>query len=79
MGGISSTTDRAAGDLAVMPRFTRDSVLAVPKDRMPDHEMLPQSAYQIVRDEVMLDGNARFYLATYVTTWMDDDEDRLYS
>ena len=41
--------------------------------------MLPQSAYQIVRDEVMLDGNARFNLATFVTTWMDDEADRLYA
>ena len=78
MGGISSTTKRAAGDMAVTPRFTRDTVLSVPKDRMPDLGMLPQSAYQIVRDEVMLDGNARFNLATFVTTWMNDEANRLY-
>jgi glutamate decarboxylase len=30
-------------------------------------------------DEVMLDGNARFNLATFVTTWMDDEADRLYA
>jgi glutamate decarboxylase len=66
-------------DTAALPRFTRDSVLSVPKDRIPDAEMLPQSAYQIVRDEMMLDGNARFNLATFVTTWMDDEADRLYA
>ncbi len=27
----------------------------------------------------MLDGNARFNLATFVTTWMDDEADRLYA
>ena len=41
--------------------------------------MLPQTAYQIVMDEVMLDGNARFNLATFVTTWMDEEADRLYA
>jgi glutamate decarboxylase len=66
-------------DFAVLPRFTRNSLLSFPKDRIPDSEMLPQSAYQIVHDEVMLDGNARFNLATFVTTWMDDEADRLYA
>jgi len=66
-------------DLATVPRFTRDSLLSFPKDRIPAFEMLPQSAYQIVHDEVMLDGNARFNLATFVTTWMDDEADLLYA
>jgi glutamate decarboxylase len=60
-----------AEDMTVVPRFTRAGMLEVPKDRLPDREMLPQTAYQIVLDEVMLDGNARFNLATFVTTWMD--------
>ena len=51
----------------------------VPKERLADGEMLPQTAYQIVMDEVMIDGNARFNLATFVTTWMDDEADRLYA
>jgi glutamate decarboxylase len=51
----------------------------VPKHRLPDQAMLPQTAYQIVMDEVMLDGNARFNLATFVTTWMDEEADRLYA
>jgi glutamate decarboxylase len=29
------------------------------------------AAYQIVHDELMLDGNARLNLATFVTTWME--------
>ena len=51
-------------------------MVEVPKHRLPDQEMLPQTAYQIVQDEVMLDGNARFNLATFVTTWMDEEADR---
>jgi glutamate decarboxylase len=66
-------------DLTVLPRFTRAGMVTVPKHRLPDREMLPETAYQIVIDEVMLDGNARFNLATFVTTWMDDEADRLYA
>ena len=66
-------------DPTVLPRFTRAGMVTVPKHRLPDREMLPETAYQIVIDEVMLDGNARFNLATFVTTWMDDEADRLYA
>jgi glutamate decarboxylase len=66
-------------DLTVVPRFTRAGMVEVPKGRIPDQEMLPETAYQIVLDEVMLDGNARFNLATFVTTWMDEEADRLYA
>ena len=41
--------------------------------------MLPETAYQIVHDESMLDGNARLNLATFVGTWMDDQSMRLYA
>ena len=41
--------------------------------------MLPETAAQIVRDEMMLDGNSRQNLATFVGTWMDEYADRLYA
>jgi glutamate decarboxylase len=34
-------------------------------------------AYQLVHDELMLDGNARLNLATFVTTWMDPQATQL--
>jgi glutamate decarboxylase len=66
-------------DLALAPRFTREAGQRVPKYRLAEGEMLPQTAYQIIHDEVMLDGNARFNLATFVGTWMDGYADRLYA
>ncbi|MFV0459609.1 MAG: glutamate decarboxylase [Actinomycetales bacterium] len=48
------------------------------RDRFPAEENLPSTAYQIVHDEAMLDGNARLNLATFVGTWMDDQANRLY-
>ncbi len=35
--------------------------------------MAAQTAYNVIRDELMLDGNARLNLATFVTTWMEPE------
>ena len=61
------------------PIFARPGeATALPKTRLPEEESLPETAYQIVHDEAMLDGNARLNLATFVGTWMDDHAQRLY-
>ncbi|MEU2504948.1 glutamate decarboxylase [Streptomyces sp. NPDC007863] len=44
---------------------------APPRHRMPEGPLAPSSAYQLVHDELMLDGNSRLNLATFVTTWME--------
>ncbi|HEX5121254.1 MAG TPA: glutamate decarboxylase [Pseudonocardiaceae bacterium] len=49
----------------------------VPKHVLPDAPMDPATAYQIVHDHLMLDGNARLNLATFVTTWMEPQADLL--
>ncbi|MGX1155553.1 glutamate decarboxylase [Streptomyces albogriseolus] len=46
---------------------------APPRHRLPDGPMAPSTAYQLVHDELMLDGNARLNLATFVTTWMEPE------
>ncbi|MFG2226011.1 glutamate decarboxylase [Streptomyces sp. NPDC048644] len=38
---------------------------------LPEGPISPHTAYQFVHDELMLDGNARLNLATFVTTWME--------
>jgi glutamate decarboxylase len=61
-----------AGKLDVRPQFTQGGELHdVPRFELPREEMPADSAYQIVHDELMLDGNARLNLATFVTTWME--------
>ncbi|MFF9482085.1 glutamate decarboxylase [Streptomyces sp. NPDC014733] len=42
-----------------------------PRHTLPDGPLAPHTAYQYVHDELMLDGNARLNLATFVTTWME--------
>ncbi|MEU6071146.1 glutamate decarboxylase [Streptomyces sp. NPDC047082] len=44
---------------------------APPTHRLPDAPLAPTTAYQLVHDELMLDGNSRLNLATFVTTWME--------
>ncbi|MEC4016905.1 glutamate decarboxylase [Streptomyces sp. H27-D2] len=46
-------------------------VAAPPRHRLPDGPLPPSTAYQVVHDELMLDGNSRLNLATFVTTWME--------
>ena len=43
----------------------------IPNHELPEGELPPDVAYQIIHDELMLDGNARLNLATFVTTWME--------
>ncbi|MEV4318897.1 glutamate decarboxylase [Actinocrispum sp. NPDC049592] len=49
----------------------------IPRNELPAVGLDPELAYQIVHDELMLDGNARLNLATFVTTWMEPQADRL--
>jgi glutamate decarboxylase len=39
--------------------------------------MAPDVAYQVIHDELMIDGNARLNVATFVTTWMEQQASRL--
>ncbi|MFC9130665.1 glutamate decarboxylase [Streptomyces sp. NPDC057099] len=50
-----------------------DMAEAPPTHRLPDQPVAPATAHQLVRDELMLDGNARLNLATFVTTWMEPE------
>jgi glutamate decarboxylase len=65
---------------ALTPTFSRAGEATTARyTTIPDGSMLPETAYRIVRDETMLDGNARLNLATFVGTWMDESADRLYA
>ncbi|CAM6118217.1 unnamed protein product [Calypogeia fissa] len=49
----------------------------LPKYKLPEREIPKDAAYQIVSDELMLDGNPRLNLASFVTTWMEPECDKL--
>jgi len=66
------------GTLAVRPQFAQSAEThAVPRNRLPRRGMPPETAYQIVHDELLLDGSSRLNLATFVTTWMEEPAARL--
>jgi glutamate decarboxylase len=66
-------------DVELNPLFARaGEATSFPRHRIPENGSLPETAYQLIHDEAMLDGNARMNLATFVGTWMDDHADRLY-
>jgi glutamate decarboxylase len=45
--------------------------LSPPKDRLARTPVPADVAYQLIHDELLLDGSARLNLATFVTTWME--------
>ncbi len=63
-----------SGDAAIEDVYAGgSSIRRLPKYRMPEHASAPQSTYDLVRDELLLDGNSRQNLATFCTTWCEPE------
>ena len=64
----------------LMPQHARRTLPEpVSKFEMPAQGMESTLAYELIHDELMLDGNARLNLATFVTTWMEPEAVQLMS
>jgi glutamate decarboxylase len=60
------------------PVYARNAMdQPIPKFELADRELAPSTAYNLIHDELMLDGNARLNLATFVTTWMEPEAEKL--
>jgi len=57
------------------PIFTLER--RIPRHELGEGEIPADVAYQVIHDELMLDGNARMNLATFVTTWMEPQAEKL--
>ncbi|XP_074294290.1 glutamate decarboxylase 4-like [Silene latifolia] len=55
-------------------RYVHDPL---PRYKMPKKSLPKDVAYQVIHDELMLDGNPRLNLASFVTTWMEPECDKL--
>jgi glutamate decarboxylase len=65
-------------DREIQPLYGRRELTEpVPTFEIPARGMEPKLAYELIHDELMLDGNARLNLATFVTTWMDPEAEKL--
>jgi glutamate decarboxylase len=62
--------------VAVRPQFVGAGE-EIPRFVLPHNGVNPSNAYQIVHDELLLDGAARLNLATFVTTWMEPEAEKL--
>ncbi len=51
----------------------------IPRFELPNDGMTADTAYQLVHDELNLDGNPVLNLASFVTSWMEPQADRLAS
>ncbi|KAJ3472836.1 hypothetical protein NLG97_g10687 [Lecanicillium saksenae] len=51
-------------------RFAREDL---PKNRMPEGEMPKEVAYQMIKDQLSLDGNPKLNLASFVSTYMEEE------
>src|SRR6201987_1275720 len=71
-----ATPDGLAEHLAPRPLFGLEDA-KTPRHKLPDGELPPDVAYEIIHDELMLDGNARLNVATFVTTSMEPQAQKL--
>jgi len=55
-------------------RYFRETI---PKFEMPDKSMPSNAAYQIVHDELKMDGTQSLNLASFCTTWMEPEANKL--
>jgi glutamate decarboxylase len=67
-----------AADEELAPAYgSRFMTEPIPKYRMPEGQLAPGVALQVIEDELNLDGNPELNLATFVSTWMEPEAARL--
>ncbi|RAL02543.1 glutamate decarboxylase [Aspergillus ibericus CBS 121593] len=73
--------ERDAQAAAVSPYVygTRYAIEELPEHTMSEHEMPASVAYRMIKDELSLDGNPLLNLASFVTTYMEDEVQQLMS
>ena len=49
-----------------------DVAKPLPCNQIPEHSMRPQDAFELIKTELLLDGNSRQNLATFCQTWDDE-------
>src|SRR6266536_1585957 len=69
--------DRGGNPFATVANPALAQQVAPPLHALADDPVPADTAWQLVHDELMLDGNARLNLATFVTTWMEPQATRL--
>ncbi|PWA54865.1 glutamate decarboxylase [Artemisia annua] len=75
---VLSKTINSGSDDSLHSTFASRYVRTVlPRFKIAESSIPKEAAYQIINDELMLDGNPRLNLASFVTTWMEPECDKL--
>jgi len=69
--------DEEPDDFTATVYGSRYAAEDLPKHEMPDREMPPQVAYRMIKDDLTLDGTPTLNLASFVTTYMEDEAEKL--
>ncbi|KAK3671016.1 hypothetical protein LTR78_009134 [Recurvomyces mirabilis] len=56
---------------------SRYAAMDLPKHEMPEDEMPREVAYRMIKDDLTLDGTPTLNLASFVTTYMEDEAEKL--
>ncbi|MFY9914921.1 MAG: glutamate decarboxylase [Nocardioidaceae bacterium] len=80
--GTSSSRHTSSGHGSSNPFLTvanpaLGESLDLPRTKLADGPVPADVAYQLIHDELLLDGSSRLNLATFVTTWMEPQARRL--
>ncbi|CAL8574213.1 hypothetical protein XPA_000180 [Xanthoria parietina] len=69
--------DPAEEDGSVSVYGSRYAAQELPQHEMPEQEMPKEIAYRMIRDDLTLDGNPMLNLASFVTTYMEEEAEKL--
>ncbi|CAN9106962.1 unnamed protein product [Alternaria alternata] len=74
---INLTPDDEADDYTAMVYGSKYAAEDLPRHEMPDREMPPHVAYRMIKDDLTLDGTPTLNLASFVTTYMEEEAEKL--
>ncbi|CAG8749188.1 12766_t:CDS:10, partial [Racocetra persica] len=69
--------ERSEQNFSTLIYGSRWTIEPIPKYSLPDKEMPPHVAYKLIKDDLQLDGNPVLNLASFVTTYMEDEAEEL--
>ena len=77
VASTSAKTERSQKDQFAVAYGHRYMTQPIPTDRLPNESNPAELAYQLLKDEVTLDGKPAQNMATFCTTWMEPEADKL--
>lgn len=77
VSSINLTSDDEADDYTATVYGSRYAAEDLPRHEMPDKEMPPSVAYRLIKDDLTLDGTPTLNLASFVTTYMEEEAEKL--